>query len=146
MKTRKTISVFIFVAITMFATLSESYAGASQAINEEGDIYTNPEKTIRCDVGTVFSIVLDSNPSTGYNWRLARLSNGELLKVVNTEYRDSKTKLTGAAGYEIWSFKALSVGQGLIVFEYARPWETNKTPIKSVTFIVNVQKVDPEQP
>jgi len=147
MKTGKTILILIFMSLAIFAMAKAGLlAGESQSVSEKDNIYTNPEKTIRCDVDKIFSIVLDSNPSTGYKWRLAQSSDWEFLKLVNTKYRDSKTELAGAGGHEIWSFKALSVGQGVIVFEYARPWETNKTPAKSVTFIVNVQKADPEKP
>jgi inhibitor of cysteine peptidase len=101
--------------------------------------YTDPEKTIQCNVGGAFSIVLDSNPSTGYQWQLAQSPNREFLKLINSTYRAPITELVGAGGKEIWSFKALSVGQRTIVLEYVRPWEKNKEPVKSVTFTVNIQ-------
>jgi inhibitor of cysteine peptidase len=110
-----------------------------QTVSKESATYTDPEKTIQCNVGGAFSIVLDSNPSTGYQWQLAQSPNREFLKLINSTYRAPITELVGAGGKEIWSFKALSVGQRTIVLEYVRPWEKNKEPVKSVTFTVNIQ-------
>ena len=120
------------------------YAGGKRQVNTEDGSYTDPKKTIPANVGEVFSIILDSNPSTGYQWRLAYSSNGKLLKLVNTEYRAPETELPGKGGHEIWSFKALSAGQGVVVFEYARPWETSEAPVKSMTFTIDVRQTGPE--
>ncbi len=145
MKSGKAIFIFIFMTIAIFViTQPRLYAGGIQQTDAKDSGYADPEKTIPGNVGEVFSIILDSNPSTGYQWRLAYSSNGKLLKLVNTEYKGPETELIGRGGHEIWSFKALSVGQGVVVFEYARPWETNKAPVKSMTFTIDVRQTDSE--
>jgi predicted secreted protein len=140
MKPGKTLGIGIFAALIMFIIATHGLCeGVKQEINKEDAIYTNPEKTIRCKAGSTFSIVLDSNPTTGYQWQLADSRDGRLLKFINSRYRASKTDLAGAGGKETWSFKALSAGQTTIIFEYLRPWEKNKEPAKKTVFKINIQ-------
>jgi inhibitor of cysteine peptidase len=140
MKSRTALFVVIFIVMVIAITVSSGLcAGEKQTVSKENATYTDPEKTIQCNVGEAFSIVLDSNPSTGYQWRLAQPSNREFLKLINSTYRAPITELVGAGGKEIWSFKALSVGQRTILLEYVRPWEKGKEPVKTVTFTVNIQ-------
>jgi inhibitor of cysteine peptidase len=129
-----------FTVMVMLMTGSPGLsAGKKQTVSKESVTYTDPEKTIQSNVGGTFLIVLDSNPSTGYQWQLTQSPNREFLKLIDSTYRAPITELVGAGGKEIWSFKALSVGQRTIVFEYVRPWEKDKEPLKSVTFTVNIQ-------
>ena len=135
------ILVFIFMAMVISITiLSGSYAGGIQLVGKENTSCTNPEKPVHVKVGETFSIVLDSNPSTGYQWRLIYpLDGGNPLKLISSKYGALKMDLEGAGGKEIWTFEALSVGQKKIVFEYLRAWEKDKEPIKRMTFTVNIQ-------
>ena len=140
MKQNKMILVFVFMSMVIcIATISGSCAANKQLTDKENMSNTNPEKPIHCRVGETFSIILDSNPSTGYQWRLANSSDGGLLKLIGSKYRASKIKLEGTGGKEIWSFEALSVAQKTIVFEYVRPCEEDKEPVKRMTFMVNIQ-------
>jgi inhibitor of cysteine peptidase len=140
MKSKTALFVTTFTVMIILMTGSPGLcAGEKQTVSKDNATYTDPEKTIQCNVGGAFSIVLDSNPSTGYQWQLAQSPNREFLKLINSTYRAPITELVGAGGKEIWSFKALSVGQRTIVLEYVRPWEKNKEPVKSVTFTVNIQ-------
>ena len=75
-----------------------------------------------------FSIKLKSNPTTGYSWFL-RSYDGNLVKPVKHAFiPPTDTKLVGAPGYEVWTFKmkpeAFEVPlQTVMRFVYARPWE-----------------------
>ena len=140
MKPRKTLHISILTVLIMFITVLPGLCrGEKQQVSEENIAYTNPEKTVQCRVGEAFSIILDSNPTTGYQWQLVNSPDGGFLKLIGSEYRAPKTGLAGAGGKEIWSFKALSAGQTMIVFEYLRPWERNKEPVKRTVFTVNTQ-------
>jgi inhibitor of cysteine peptidase len=140
MKSKTTIFIAICTVMVIHIAVAPGLcAGEKQTVSKDNATYTDPEKTIQCNVGGTISIVLDSNPSTGYQWQLAHSPDGELLKLLNSTYRAPITELVGAGGKEIWSFKALSVGQRTIVFEYVRSWEKNKEPVKRTTFTVNIQ-------
>jgi predicted secreted protein len=140
MKSKETIFITFFtVMVILIMVLPGLCEDKKQTDGKKNAIYTNPEKTIQCKVGETFSIVLDSNPSTGYQWQLAHSVDGKLLKFINSKYIPPKIELAGAGGKEVWSFKALSIRQTTIVFKYIRPWEKDKEPVKSMTFSVNIR-------
>jgi inhibitor of cysteine peptidase len=140
MKLKTTISILIFAVMFILITISPGFCeGVKQTINKKNTAYTDPEKTIQCSVDEEFSIVLDSNPTTGYQWQLARPTDEKTLNLIDKKYKAPKPQLAGAGGQEVWSFKALSAGKTTIVFEYRRPWEKEKGPVKSMSFIINIQ-------
>ncbi|MES2217864.1 MAG: protease inhibitor I42 family protein [Pseudomonadota bacterium] len=78
-----------------------------------------------------FIIKLRSNPTTGYSWFL-RGYNSEIIQPIKHLYQASDTKMTGAPGFELWTFKVKPSGfvvpqQTMIRFVYARPWESAET-------------------
>jgi inhibitor of cysteine peptidase len=91
-------------------------------------------------VGREFTITLESNPSTGYQWQLAKPLDGEIVKRVGSEYQAPETKLLGAPGKEVWTFKGVGPGSTAIELNYLRPWEKNMPPVASRTFRVVVRK------
>lgn len=72
-----------------------------------------------------FTIVIKSNRSTGYQWLLAE--DSDLIVPVSQVYHRSDSKLMGAPGYEVWTFKVkpkgFTVPQILkLKLRYARIW------------------------
>ena len=88
--------------------------------------------------GRKFSLTLQSNPTTGYHWQLARTVNGTCLGLVTNRFVRPKSNLAGAPGKEIWEFKALSPGEATIELEYARPWEKGIPPAQKTNLVVTV--------
>jgi len=73
-------------------------------------------------------VVLCSNPTTGFEWELAEISDETVVELVDSEYEPGKKAkqdppVPGAGGTEIWSFKALKTGEATISMEYNQPWE-----------------------
>ena len=110
-----------------------------EVITEEQKEGAGPRSPIHTKTGEIFSITLDSNPTTGYQWQLANLVDEKVLKLISSEYRMAETNMVGAGGKEVWTFKALSTGQTTIVFEYVRLWEKDKEPAKKAAFTINIQ-------
>ncbi|PIZ03400.1 MAG: hypothetical protein COY58_09570 [Gammaproteobacteria bacterium CG_4_10_14_0_8_um_filter_38_16] len=87
-----------------------------------------------------FIITLASNPSTGFSWKLLSYDKN-LVQFVKHQYIAPHTKLLGAPGYEVWTFKAKKgqyrVNQvGHVVLEYQRPWTKEGATQKSFMIIV----------
>ena len=83
-----------------------------------------------------FQVTLPSNPTTGYQWTVKEYDKS-LLQLVGSQYSAGQTKLIGAGGNMVFTFK-LASEQALplntkIVFIYARPWESGKGALKTVT-------------
>jgi predicted secreted protein len=59
---------------------------------------------------TKIVVTLPSNRSTGYHWRLRVRPDPHVVKLVSHHYVVPKTKRVGAAGKEIWRFRAVGAG------------------------------------
>ena len=93
---------------------------------------------VNARAGENFTITLESNPTTGYSWQLAKPLDEKIVQFVGSEYVPSRTDLVGAGGVEEWTFLALNKGSAKIVLKYARPWEKDKPPAEEKTFLVRI--------
>jgi inhibitor of cysteine peptidase len=98
-----------------------------------------PTDIIRINSGEEFMITLDSNPTTGYQWQMARPLDNRLLKFMGTEYLASQKGLIGAGGKEQWSFQAIEKGKACIYLEYVRPWEKDAEPAIKKEFTIIIE-------
>lgn len=82
-------------------------------------------KEAQVAVGDSFTVTLCSNPTTGFQWsKSAQISDQIVLEQVDHEFIPPEAKdVEGAAGKEVWTFKALKKGTSSVSMEYSRPWE-----------------------
>jgi inhibitor of cysteine peptidase len=95
---------------------------------------------IEVEVGQEFAIILRSNPTTGYHWQLAGLSDEEIVKLVRSEYKGPEAELVGTGGEEVWAFQAISQDETVVSLEYVRPWEKDVPPAEARSFTVLVRQ------
>jgi inhibitor of cysteine peptidase len=131
-------AIMPFIVMLLIMASPGACKDPNQPVSERDSTFMDPKKTVQRTVGETFSIVLDSNPTTGYQWQLANPPDEKIVKLIRSEYRASKTNLTGAGGKEIWTFVTLDTGQTAISFKYVRPWEKDKEPKKNVEFTLYV--------
>jgi inhibitor of cysteine peptidase len=78
-------------------------------------------------VGGLLVITLCSNPTTGFKWEAAEISDQTALEETSHKFvspeEDKAPPHLGAAGKEVWTFKALEAGTSTISIAYSRPWE-----------------------
>ncbi len=94
--------------------------------------------TIDALVGQEFKIVMQANPTTGYQWQIAQPLDDTRVKLLGSAYRYDEPTLAGSGGAEVWTFRGVGEGRTSISFKYVRPWETNAAPARSETYSVNV--------
>jgi predicted secreted protein len=104
------------------------------------------QKPINVATGHEFKIALDSNPSTGNQWLIARPLDGNLLKLLGTEYKRGRPGADGGAGHEVLSFKALGEGKTQIHLKYGRLFERDDGPTRTTNFVVVITKEVSGQP
>ena len=81
-------------------------------------------KTIEVASGGSLVVTLWSNATTGYSWsEVATISDPGVLQQTNHEYVAPETGLMGAAGKEVWTFKASKAGTCKVSMDYSQPWE-----------------------
>lgn len=98
--------------------------------------------TIDLGLRQQLSIRLDSNRTTGFEWRLVDLT-GQALKTVGEapSYENSPNSggLLGLGRTQIWTFRPDQTGESVLRFEYRRPWENGREAIRSAVFRVRVR-------
>src|SRR3712207_770314 len=85
--------------------------------------------TLSVKTNEQFYITLSSNPSTGYAWQVASVSNPNMVRFVDSQYIRPESELVGAPGTQVLTFNALQEGSATIQLEYVRPWETDVPPV-----------------
>lgn len=110
-------------------------------LKEAASEYLVSDTHIEVENGQKFTIILESNPTTGFGWQLAKPLDESIVKFIDSEFRTLATKFPpppGTGGIEIWTFEAIGVGTTEIFMEYLRPWE-DAPPEKEQTFTVIVK-------
>ena len=94
----------------------------------------------RVAAGQEFTVTMESNPSTGYLWRLAQTPDPAVVKSLGMKFESPSRKgLIGAPGKEVWTFRAEGPVEALIHLEYVRPWEKGTAPARTHTVQVTVE-------
>ncbi|NLE65969.1 MAG: protease inhibitor I42 family protein [Lentisphaerae bacterium] len=88
--------------------------------------------------GEIFTIRLEANATTGYQWALKNIKAQDVCLLLSSEYEPSDSGLAGAGGFQVWTFAALERGDATLEFEYLRPWETGAEPAQKHTACVVV--------
>ena len=97
------------------------------------DFMTNNHIAKQVDVnsGDTFTVILCSNPSTGFQWsEEAQISDSANVKQTGhnlISLESDPPPSPGTPGQEIWTFEALEEGIATISMEYSRPWEGGET-------------------
>ena len=94
------------------------------ACNTQGKVLTEKDNgtQVHIAVGEQFSVVLESNPTTGYQWEVGEIDR-MVLKQLSAEYDADTPQLAGSGGAEIFTFEAIGTGETSLTFIYRRSWE-----------------------
>lgn len=113
----------------------------SPVIAQEQDIGSQKSitKTLEAGVGEEFTLVLESNRTTGYSWQLTKPFDEGIVRLISSEYKAPETRLIGAGNKEVWTFKAVGGGKTRIHMEYVRPWEKDTAPVRTTIIEVTVK-------
>jgi predicted secreted protein/outer membrane murein-binding lipoprotein Lpp len=110
-------------------------------LNETVSEYIVSDTHIEVEIGQTFTTILESNPTTGFGWQLAKPLNESIVKFIDSQFRTLATEFPpppGTGGIEIWTFEGTGIGTTEIFMEYLRPWE-DAPPVKERTFVVIVK-------
>jgi len=97
--TKLTTSAFVL----LFAFLLTS-CGSSKKIGFDKSLV---QENVEVEVGSIISIELKSNPTTGYKWEIANTPATEVLGFDGNTYKsdDASMSVVGVGGTDTWSFK-----------------------------------------
>ena len=95
--------------------------------------YSKRDTQIRVRAGDRFSIVLDANPTTGYEWHAA--VDGDAVALQDASLTPG-TGALGAAGAQRFEFEAKHAGRVHVSLTLSRSWEPS--PIETVQSVIEV--------
>lgn len=135
----RTLSLILAVSIALCGIACAQNEKPAGIVSERNMEFSNPSQTIRVTPGETFSIILESNATTGYTWRKEKQAAGRVVTLTDTNYIAPRTNLPGAGGKQRLTFKAESPGTEKLTFHYLRPWEKDAEPARTVRFTVVVE-------
>jgi inhibitor of cysteine peptidase len=94
--------------------------------------------TVELRVGDTMEVVLDGNPTTGFQWETAAM-DASVLKQLGEPGFEPYTNLMGSGGTFTFRFGAVASGQTLLKLVYHRPWEKDVPSEKTFEVTVTVQ-------
>jgi len=90
---------------------------------------------IDTEVEEYFSIELEANATTGYQWQVD--FDKDFVELTDQDYQVD-SELIGAGGTEAFEFQALQTGETEITFVYSRPWESVQ-PLDTRVYQVTIE-------
>lgn len=124
---------FSFLLLARPSDVPVDYLIPTQSEEAGMKIYRDPGVIISEEAGSQFCVILESNPSTGYTWRINPSHDKEVLEFIGAGYDAPKEPMPGASGEEVFTFQVMKPGQTQISFSYIRPWEPESSG-KTMTF------------
>jgi inhibitor of cysteine peptidase len=125
---RGAVVVGVAVTLTLAAALAAcgGTAGSSPAPSSPlPAVYTAADNgaTVEASVGERFTISLEENPTTGYEWDMKAGPGLTLVSDAFVGPSSSPSPLMGAGGTHSWVFRADEAGTLTLTGLYVRPWE-----------------------
>ena len=97
-------------------------------------------RTLHLDRGDTFTVLLVSNPTTGYLWQFGTPPYDESVMILRGDkYIQPQEQLCGAPGKRSLTFLAEGSGRTGLRLIYVRPWEKNTAPAREFDLMVIVK-------
>lgn len=112
-------------ASTLFACSATAGAEPAGATCEQFQSTPSIQQTRAIAVGADLTIVLCSNPSTGYSWGEPQIGDASVLKLVDRTVRapaEASLPIVGAAGAEVVTLRGQTAGTTTLSIGYGQPW------------------------
>ena len=140
----------LLVVTTLFLLLGACSSEKTQyALEAQYDEFAKVQETISRHVtksidipaGISFTVTLWSNQTTGFKWSdLAMIGDQTIVQQTDHKYVAPEDKgVVGAAGNEVWTFKAVKAGITMVSMEYSQPWEGGQKDAFGFFLTVNVK-------
>lgn len=120
------------------STITQSQESPKPILVNENIIQPVNSSEIDVNLGEEFVIVLDGNPTTGYQWMTENIDEA-FIKFLSSKYEPS-SNTPGSGGRYVWTFRAVAQGKSNITMKYLRPWEKDIEPIKKQVFSININE------
>jgi predicted secreted protein len=136
----------LFVTVVYLAAFSCAAPAPSRSLtaNAEIDAFVGGAVVLSADapttvtVGSEFSIVLEENASTGYQWSYTASAAGLAEEIAKKTFDTVPEYTAGAPAVTVWKFRADAEGEAVFTYLNYRPWEKPETAVKRMTYTVRI--------
>lgn len=98
---------------------------------------TDSGKSLALRVGNTFTVSLEENPTTGFQWAVDSTGDG-LVQLQASKYIPSPGSGVGRGGQKILTFKAQRTGTGQLKLKLWRKWEGDSSIAERFTLTLQV--------
>jgi len=130
---------WLTLGLVITAIMVMVMAGCSSLPKQVSADVSSSGKQIEIAAGGSFTITLDSNATTGYNWELKGISDTAVLEKADNKYEAPASGLMGAGGKEVWTFEAMKAGTSTLTMEYSQPWAGGQKSANTFSLTVVVK-------
>ena len=138
----------LLILITLILLLFPVFAVGSEAAEWKAEESSNREtmltltstdsgKSLALQVGNTFTVSLEENPTTGFQWAVDSTGDG-LVQLQASEYIPSPGSGVGQGGQKILTFKAQRTGTGQLKLKLWRKWEGDSSIAERFTLTLQV--------
>jgi len=130
--------ILVLLVVSIFV-LSACGAKNEAAEEQSAEIQiSDPSRQLEAAAGNEFKLVIDSNPTTGYQWELMGELDKSVVEFVSKDYKADASQAVGSGGKDVWVFKAVASGEAEITLGYYPP-DPSAEAQQTVTFKVTVK-------
>jgi len=104
------------------------------ACEEFADYFEEKVFVQNASLNKEFTISIESNPSTGYEW--GAIYDTNYLTLINETFIPGDTELAGAPGTQKFTFEPIKKGSTNIILNYQRSWEDS--PIDAAIYCIDI--------
>ena len=118
--------ITLFCAAAVMACSPGQAAGPAGATCEQFGSTPSITQSRTIDVGADLTVVLCSNPSTGFAWDEPQIADAALIEVVDRSYQgpdQGALPIVGAAGGDVLTVRGVEPGTTTLSLRYGQPWE-----------------------
>jgi len=99
--------------------------------------YTRTDSTITVDEDERFAVRLESNETTGFEWKVSQLPAA--LRLVSERSERPDGAQPGAPGHQVFVFEAREAGTTTLELVYLQPFDEDTSPAETASFEIVVR-------
>jgi predicted secreted protein len=130
------ISKYAIIVFVLFSLVGCSKIMGNKCTTVDAQKYSGEIISVKNE--SCVTIEIDSQLSTGYRWNFTVKENPGMLIHSDYKVQTAEEKMVGGIDKEIFTFKAVKAGNATIVFNYVRPFDKIKKPIKTIEFNITI--------
>jgi inhibitor of cysteine peptidase len=116
----------VLCAVALAACSATDAAGPAGATCDQFAASPTVEQVRSINAGTDLTVVLCSNPSTGYSWGEPQIADPSVLQLGERTFHASGAStlpIVGAAGADVLTVHGTAAGTTTLTITYGQPWE-----------------------